>query len=222
MTRADNGIGLVIPTIWPRRTRLARALASVGSQTLLPVDVIVQDDAVGVGAAITRDAGLRRVRTPWVAFLDDDDWLYPDHLETLLTAALSDGADYVWSWYDLRYPGLAEPQNQNDPLPHFGKQWDPDNQTQTTIVTLVRTEIAQAVGFLHGDATDQTVHGQRVGEDFLFTVGCAAAGARMLHVPRRTWSWLHHEANLSGRPWRSAEMFPIAMADPTVTPGAVP
>lgn len=204
-----SGITVVIPTIPLRRRRLSHALASVGLQYVLPDDVVVQDDVDGDGAAVTRHRGLMRVRTPWVAFLDDDDWFYPQHLQTLLTAATEHGgADYVWSWYDLVYPGDGV-HNENDPLGHYGKQWDDAHPTQTTITTLVRTELAQQVGFLWPPETAE-IDGQRQGEDFQFTMGCRAAGARMLHVAARTWAWAHWGYNLSGRSWTSEAMLPIA------------
>jgi hypothetical protein len=152
----------------------------------------VEVDKYREGAAVVRNRGLQKVTTEWVAFLDSDDQLKKHHLETLVHGAQATGADYLFTWYEpigFRY----------DPLPHFGKVFDPENPTQTTITTLVRTELAQEVGF-RDVPPGKLVDGQRYGEDFQFTVECIAKGAKILHIPERTWLWNAHGANTSGLP----------------------
>lgn len=185
-------VTVALPTIPPRRAMLRRALSSVMAQTYPVSALSVVQDLWANGAAWTRNEALKAVRTPWVAFLDDDDQMLPNHLETLVGAALETGADYVYSWFvEGDHP---------DPLGHFGKPFNNDSPTQTTITTLVRTELAQAVGF-EEPPIGATIHGQRFGEDYLFTVGCAAKGAKIVHIPARTWVWNWHGRNTSGRPW---------------------
>jgi glycosyl transferase family 2 len=172
---------------------LRRAVGSVMAQTFVPAAVAVAVDRDGIGAAETRQGALTMVQTEWVAFLDDDDQMLPQHLETLMRAALETGADYVYSWFT---------DDHVDPLGHFGKPFDPDNPTQTTITTLVRTDLAQEVGF-RAPPPGELIHGQPYGEDFQFTLGCLEMGAEILHVPERTWIWNWHGNNTSGLPWRS-------------------
>lgn len=173
-----------------------RAVASVWAQTLQPVELHVVVDRHGGGAWVTRDRGLQAVRAEWVAFLDSDDVWMPDHLESL-AGPTREGADYVYSYYQVRDAhGQDHPA---DPLGHFGETFDPADPIQTTITTLVRTELAQKVGF-HAPPIDATVGGQRYGEDFQFTLDCVAQGAAIVHVPRRTWWWYHHGRNTSGIP----------------------
>jgi len=171
-----------------------RAVSSVLGQTITPSGLIVEIDTARTGAATTRNKGLQKVTSEWVAFLDSDDQLKPKHLETLLHGAQATGADYVFSWYEPVGFG-------SDPLPHFGKEFDPENPHQTTITTLVRTELAQQVGFKE-PPPGKLIHGQRYGEDFLFTVECVAAGAKVVHIPERTWIWNYHGYNTSGLPTR--------------------
>src|SRR3954469_14078694 len=102
-----------------------RAVGSVLGQTLPASGLIVEVDLNREGAAVIRNRGLQRVTTPWVAFLDSDDQLKSQHLETLLRGAEETGADYVYSWYEPI--GFSR-----DPLPHFGKVFDPEHPTQTT------------------------------------------------------------------------------------------
>lgn len=161
---------------------LARAVASVQRQTL-PHELITVEDTRREGAAATRQRGLDQVTTEWTAFLDSDDEMDPTHLAQLLACAEQTGADYVYPWFRVC--------GGSDPFPmFFGKPWDNLHPHSTTITILVRTELAQRVGF-HG-----------VGEDFAFTKGCVVAGAKIVHHPARTWTWWHHSRNSSGIPGR--------------------
>ncbi|WP_018502972.1 glycosyltransferase family 2 protein [Parafrankia discariae] len=180
----------IIPSIPPRAGMLVRAVASVTAQTAPPAALSIAIDTQREGAPATRDRALRAARTTWVATLDDDDEWMPQHLERLLDCAEETGADFVYSWYQLEPPG-------RDPLPHFGKPFDPANPILTTIVTLVRTELAQQVGYLK--CTPDEVFMQ---EDWMFVLGCVAAGAKIVHLPEHTWTWHHHGGNTSGRPDR--------------------
>jgi glycosyltransferase involved in cell wall biosynthesis len=172
---------------------LQRALTSIDLQTV-PVKVIAIRDELGQGAPATREAGLQMVDTPWVSFLDSDDQMDPHHIEVLLRCAWETGADYVYSHYRVKGGG--------DPRPHMlGRPWDNNNPDQTTIVTLVRTELAKAVGFRdEGDlkSPDRLYSG----EDWRFTLGCIERGAKIVHHPEITWTWHHHGRNTSGLPGR--------------------
>lgn len=191
---------MVIPTHAARihNGMTHRAVASALRQTLPPAEVHVVTDHHRLGAWVPRDQGVQAVRAPWVAFLDSDDVWMMHHLEVLADAAHTQHADYVFSYYMVRdRDGIDRPDV--DPLGHFGRPFDPNDPHQTTIVTLVRTEVAQQVGF-HPPPLDNTIDGQRYGEDFAFTLGCVKAGAKIVHVPQRTWWWYHHGANTCGLP----------------------
>lgn len=187
-------ITVVVPTHLARvrNGMTKRAVGSVLGQSHPVAGLIVEVDKYGEGAAVTRDRGLQKVTTDWVAFLDSDDQMKRNHLEVLVHGAQATGADYLYSWYDAI--GFL-----SDPLPHFGKVFDPKNPTQTTITTLVRTELAQEVGFRNVEP-GKLVDGQRYGEDFQFTVEVIAKGGKIVHIPQRTWLWNGHGANTSGLP----------------------
>lgn len=194
------GITVAIPSIPPRAAMLAAAVGSVLAQELPAAALSIVVDLDRQGAAVTRDRALRAVGTEWTAFLDDDDRMQPEHLRILMAAAEESGADYVYSYYTVAGPdGTLMPHV--DPLRHFGRPFDPERPHQTTITVLVRTELARQVGFKN-PAEGALIDGQRYGEDFLFTVGCAQAGAKFLHVPQKTWIWSHHGTNSSGLPDR--------------------
>ena len=65
-----------------------------GGQAILPVDVVVNHDT-SRGRAEAGNAGVRAATNAYVAFLDDDDLFYPEHLDTLARAAQSQHA----AWY---------------------------------------------------------------------------------------------------------------------------
>ncbi len=218
------GITVVIPTIPPRAKLLKRAVDSVAAARLemlqqyglaVPIDVSIPHDIGRQGAAVTRHRGLLAVETEWVAFLDDDDVMHPDHLVQLYGAALEHGADYLWSRFQIIKEDhvwqLCEdpcdrPTAQTIQGPVFlgekaFSQWDDNDPCQTTITTLVRTELALAAGgFAQFEDDGSTVDGNRRGEDHEFTLACRRAGGVFRHVPRVTWDWYHHDANTSGMP----------------------
>jgi hypothetical protein len=76
----------------------------------------------------------------------------------------------------------------------FGRPFDPADPTHTTMTVLVRTELAQQIHF-----TPREPEHYVGGEDWRFTLGCVAAGAKIVHLPEQTWFWSHHGGNTSGR-----------------------
>lgn len=189
-------ITVVIPTIPVRKNMLLRAVASVIAQTYnRPPTIIVEQDKDRLGAAYTRQRALDQVKTPWVAFLDDDDEFLPMHLERLMIHAQETGADYAYSWFHVIGGG--------DPFPstHYTEPWNNANPRQTTVTTLVRTGLAQEVGFLPPKQGDM-VADQVAGEDWNFTLGIMNAGGLISHLVERTWLWHHDSKNTSGLPDR--------------------
>jgi glycosyltransferase involved in cell wall biosynthesis len=112
-------VSVIIPTR-NRPERLAKALASVLGQTWPRLEAIVVNDGgddveavvsrldqggratyVRVGTtrerAAARNAGLRVARGEYVAYLDDDDWFEPDHVETLVAALEQSGRAVAYS-----------------------------------------------------------------------------------------------------------------------------
>lgn len=192
MTR--SGITVVIPAIPPRPACLMEAMGSAWLNTLKPDGFSIAIDIEGEGAAATRNRALMAVdakATPWVAFLDDDDLFMSEHLEKLKRHAEDTGADFVYSWFI--------PEGFQDPFPrsHFTDEFDPANPIETTITTLVRTELAQSVGF--HPIPDRKINS---GEDYQFVLDCVKAGAKIRHLAERTWVYRKHGFNTSGLSWK--------------------
>ena len=104
----------IIPT-YRRPEALQAAVRSALAQDLAEHTVVVVDDGGGLpdlpddprlvavslrrntgSVAIVRNVGIRLARSPYVAFLDDDNTWRPDHLRICL-AAIADGADVVYT-----------------------------------------------------------------------------------------------------------------------------
>lgn len=230
------GITVVIPTIENRSEQLHRAIASVMAAArhwntvaqldeslptpvrMTPLGELLEGDGFTLacevvadeehdGAARTRHKGLLSVQTEWTALLDDDDEILPDHLVTLYRAAIEHNADYVWSRFRIQYPDsstLSGPAFLGDKA---FSQWNDDDPCQTTITTLVRTEMAVACGgFAQFDDDGREIDGQRRGEDHEFTLRMRAAGAVMRHVPEVTWLWHHWGEGKPGQPGNTSGM----------------
>ena len=208
MTQAT--VTAIVTSIPTRREMLACALSSVHDQIRVPDDVIVRVDADRHGPAHQRNEATLRAGTEWVAFLDDDDWWYADHLESLLLAAAATGADLVYPWFDLYYDTTdCTIRNDLDPLwvageRAFGRVFDDTARDHllTTgnfipVTVLVRREALLDVGGFPLPGTVDWPH--KDCEDWGAWRRLAHAGAQFHHVPRRTWGWRWHRKNTSGR-----------------------
>lgn len=201
-----TAITVIVPTIAGRERMLSRAVKSVHAQTHRPIDLLTLVDEHGAGAAACRDRMLADVDTDWVAPLDDDDVLYPQHLADLLACAESTGADLAYPWFDVHGP-TGKHEQWRDPHSRWeGAPWDPETPHQVPVTVLARTAVLRAVGGWtdHGRWTPDMAGideaGNRVGEDYLLIQRLVAVAARIVHHPARTWRWNHHGKNTSGRP----------------------
>jgi glycosyltransferase involved in cell wall biosynthesis len=190
-------ITVIIPTIPSRKESLYRAVESVGFQTKPATNIIIQADLNREGSAETRNRALKAVRTPWVAFLDDDDSFLPHHLERL-SQALSDAQA------DVAYPlplvldknGRKIPRQRDwGGGPEFSGE-TLEQRSYINICSVVRTELAVGVGgfeFVRGST------GQ-LNDDHGFYLKLYRAGAKFVHVHEPTFIWNHHGGNTSGQP----------------------
>lgn len=192
----NPGITACITTHPARLTsgKLARAVQSVLAQTRQPEAIIIGNDVEHRGAAWNRQQVLDRVGTEWMAWLDSDDEWLPQHLEKTWAVAQSiHNAMFVFPWMTDEF----------DPLGHFGLPFNPATPHHTTITFLVRTELAQRVGFA-ADFLTVTPERKHGGEDWLHILGlCKIAtqeGLQMVHLAERTWRYNFDGGNTSGVP----------------------
>jgi glycosyltransferase involved in cell wall biosynthesis len=188
---------------------LAQAMTSVTAQTRPPDEIHVVTDQLGQGASWTRNQTWRAATSDWVAFLDDDDVWFPQHLERLLDASAD--ADVVYPWFELSVG------NQSDPLAcrvdgelrtplgvEFGDEqarYIREENNFIPITLMVRRALLEEVGGF--PALNSPEWPENCCEDWATWRKLLDAGARFKHVPERTWRWNWHGANTMGRPtWR--------------------
>lgn len=191
-------ITVAIPTIPQRRSQLRKAITSVGIQNYPAAAISIAVDLNGEGSAATRNRALEAVKTPWVAFLDDDDQFLVHHLEILANAAEETGADVVYG-----LPRVIGPDGQPR-VRHWTwggpEKFDPDllrQQSYITVSSLVRTDYAKDAGFTFKDAGNGESY-----DDHGFYLNLLNLGAEFHHVHQETFIWNHHGGNSSGKPDR--------------------
>ena len=104
-------VSVIVPTL-NRPAMLKDALASIAAQTYAPIEIIVVNDAgvdvervveqsrfkqrvvylkhtTNKGLPAARNTGLKAASGDYIAYLDDDDVYYPDHIHTLVSFLLA-------------------------------------------------------------------------------------------------------------------------------------
>lgn len=208
----NPAITVVIPTIEGREELLQRAVDSVWDQLYQPAEVLVEIDTGRTGAAATRNRALDRVRTPWVAWLDDDDVLLPNHLSSVVAwhLAATDAGEEA----DLYYPGmiavggrdpLACPVNSVLVNPYCVPFREEQKQHLLRVGNFIpitwvgRVSLIRSVFGFPEPWADASKGSGRIEEDYGLLVNMLHAGGRFMHVPARTWRYFFHEANTGGR-----------------------
>lgn len=200
-TDTAKTVTVVIPTIPGREKYLERAVESVRKQQRPADDLIVEKDVFRTGAAATRNRALKRVETDYVAFLDDDDYLYPNHLRVLMQASDNHNADVFYPIPDFK--------NMKDPTAVFvdgrlrkpwGLEWSRDHEVHMLyrgnfipVTVLAKTHSVRiAKGFPTPD-----VWGDRP-EDWGLFRNMLKNGAVFRHVPKMTWCYVGHDKHTKG------------------------
>lgn len=187
-----TSVGFAIPSIPPRSQMIRRAVRTIYEQThpVTQISIVIDHDRQGAGP--TRNAAKNALATEWTCFMDDDDELFPHHVEHLLAIADETGADVVFPWFEVA--------GGTDPFPQLrGLDWSADAPHAFPITALVRTEVAQSLDF-----SEPGAHGeiQVAGEDFHWWIAIGQAGAKVVHTPEITWRWWHGYHNSAGLPTR--------------------
>lgn len=189
-------VTVITPSLASRGRLLAAAQQSVAAQTVAVAHLIDADDRRPV--AEKRNRLMRQATTEWVAFLDDDDLLDQDHIETLL----GHDADVIVP--HCRFIG--------PPLPpvaccagYYNRPYDRDDLRQHgifPITVLARREAILDVGGF----------GDGLYEDWDLWNAMADAGARFEVVPEVTWSYRRTGGGRSRpRRWRQREVLAAAL-----------
>ena len=161
-------ISVATPTIRGREDLLAECHASVEA---LGLSHLIEIDAGREGPAVVRNRLSEQVRTEWTLFLDDDDLLYPNYVETV-TPHLAE-ADVVYTAW--RLTGAVDPH----PLPRFDPGWLRQHNI-IPVTACVRTEALRTVGGFPVDAEL---------EDHALWLALLDAGYRFTFVPVIAWHY---------------------------------
>lgn len=194
----------------------------------LPKSEAIQviDHARAVGRAEAMNIGVRAAETPFIAFLDDDDLYYPEHLSTLSTAAQSSSqiayyTDAVSTFHQAAEDGTFRETKR---LQLFGQDFDRelllfDNYIPLPTLLVRREDYLEAGGF---DPSFDLL------EDWDFLVRLSQRGA-FLRIPRVTCEVRHFQGGDSailGSPegsarFREAKLRLWAKYADRITPSAI-
>lgn len=169
-------IAVITPSL-PTRTRLlAEACESVANQTLPPdLHLIGVDHRREGSASIRNRLAQAAVGCDWLAFLDDDDLLYPGHLSLLHLVAKITVADLVYPYCDVEGRDGWNPSRPFDPQ-------DLRQGNYIPVTVLVRRDTFLRVGGFRDSS--QVAHGW---EDWDLWLRLLDAGARFECAPTPTW-----------------------------------
>lgn len=182
-------VAILTPTIRGRGSWLAEAAASVLNQTM-PAQHLIWCDTREDGPAVTRNRLLAACRgKPFVGFLDDDDLLDVDHVETLMHALRHTDADLAFSWHRTLGDRVAHtPRVDTFDDWAYGTMLGGRNIIPVTVIAK-RDSIMDAGAF---DPADRY-------EDHALWLRMLDRGARFIVVPRETWTYRFHGGN---RTWQ--------------------
>lgn len=163
-------VTVITPTIPERAELLSQAIASVNNQIEPAVAHLIGVDLERAGPTPVRNRLLKSVDTEWVAFLDDDDILYPQHFRVV--SRHLDSADLIYTWCN------SEGRDGFNPNSYFDEQRLRGGNYIPITVTL-RTSKLREVGGIPNERL----------EDWALWVKLLDSGARFVCEPTVTWNY---------------------------------
>lgn len=151
-----------------------RAIDSCVAQTSHMLYGVLEDKA-GKGTGWARNQLLQRVTTPYVAFLDADDYLSPEFAQTMLGAAYENPTRYIYCGW------IADEMGQEFSPPDRCYCFD-NGCLVHPVTTLLRTDWAREIG-----GFDETLPGMEDTDFYLKLTGAGHCGYR-LDMPLFHWS----------------------------------
>jgi hypothetical protein len=165
---------VVTPTIEGREKFLQQNRKTVEAQTVGALPHLVMLDENRDGPSAIRNRLVEEVETPWVLFLDDDDWLEYDYYETV-EPFLTDDYDVVYTW--CKRLGFKD---------NLDVEFDPERLKQGNFIPVtacVRVERFHEVGgFPEGVAY----------EDWALWVNTLKAGGKFHVIKEKKWTYRRH------------------------------
>lgn len=167
---------IITPSLPERAELLVECRESVRAQTIHCAHHIWLD-AHRYGPALVRNTIMATLTCEHVGFVDDDDLLDPDHVETLIAALQADNADLAFSWY--RAEGAPEtPRVEAFDDWAYGYMLGGRNLIPVTVMAR-REAVLDAGGFWPDDRY----------EDYALWMRMLTNGCTFTVVPRETWTY---------------------------------
>lgn len=207
-------VAVCIPTVPGREDLLMRAELSVMKQDRQPDQFLTEVDTERSGAAAARNRLLAKVTTDVVAWLDDDDWLKPNHLKACMRVIENSKADLVYPCPEMvngrdptavthqgRFPvspwGLRFTQEMAAHIKHVG--------SFIPITHLARTEVVRKIGGFPEGRT--LADGRYQGEDERYLINLLdhieESGRSITdafqHLDQKTWYWYANPHSTAGK-----------------------
>jgi LmbE family N-acetylglucosaminyl deacetylase len=183
-------VGSVLANDYPSRIIVVNDGGSSPRERLLArsPDIEIVEHSTSEGRSEAMNAGVRQADTDWIAFLDDDDLYYTDHLSTLATAARSATTKGVYSdavsvTYATDSTGSSKPVAR---VRTYAQDFDPDLLLIDNYIPLP-TLLVRREAFLAVGGFDRRFD---LFEDWDFLIRLTAGG-RLLRVPRVTCEIRH-------------------------------
>lgn len=214
---ASPRVSVVLP-VYNAERYLARCLDSVLGQTYPNVEVVAVDDGssdgspaildgyaarnpgrvvvehrVNGGAASARNRGIELCSGEYLTFIDNDDWLDPDFVQTMVEAALSSGAEVVCCGY--RRPD-SEGRVLLEAAPRPGDEWG-RYVVEAAWAKLYRADHVRRHGL--------TFLNTNIDEDLYFSLPAIELAERVEVVPSAGYNWFFNTGSVSNTSQRSSE-----------------
>jgi glycosyltransferase involved in cell wall biosynthesis len=188
-------------TIPTRVELLERAIKSVTNQTLKVKEHSIKLDLDKLGQPAVLDQIIEKATTKYVAILDDDDELLPNHIELLYKKIIETDADLVFPHF--KYSNISDAGH----LEKFrGLPWDNNNPHQVPVTWIAKRQAILDVGGFSGDfdvlSYQVDNEGNRIGQDFNLIKKLAQANKHITNISEITWIYHVGHGSTLGMPIR--------------------
>ena len=196
-------ITVLTATMPGREEFLTECMRSVSNQTVKVEAHLIRSKVPEMGRpnplglAEQRNALLQGVQTEWLSILDDDDYWYSHHVETIESGFYS-GADIIYTWGD----GLQHLREIDVTTSYYEAREILKSHSPIPSASAIRTSLAREIGGWGGPFHDRRfVATGATWDDWDFWARAVAmAGAKFLCIPEVTWYHREHP-NKAGTLW---------------------
>jgi len=180
MLKRSDKITIVTTTLPSRSEMLKEMVRSLNEQNMKAADHIIVVDE-GLGLVTSTNAAIEKVETEYFCIVDDDDILYPNHIETLHNNLT---ADIVWTWCKVVGRDIS-----------FSSGYTPGRLQREPYITnnhAMNTKLFRDMGGWRHKNVSEVPH-----PDWDMQRRCERNGATFLNIPEVTWEYRFHGNNIS-------------------------